>query len=43
MSEAQVKQEMAAIGLDWVRTESYLPQQHVLSFQKPSAALRSPQ
>ena len=43
MSEMQVKQEMAAIGLDWVRTESYLPQQHVLIFQKPSAALRSPQ
>ena len=37
MSEVQVKQEMAAIGLDWVRTESYLPQQHVLIFQKPNA------
>ncbi len=37
MSEVQVKQEMAAIGLDWVRTESYLPQQHVLIFQKPRA------
>ena len=36
MSERQVKQEMAAIGLAWVRTESYLPQQHVLIFQKPS-------
>ena len=35
MSEVQVKQEMAAIGLDWVRTESYLPQQHVLIFEKP--------
>ena len=35
MSEAQVKKEMAAIGLDWIRTESYLPQQHVLIFQKP--------
>ena len=35
MSVVQVKQEMAAIGLDWVRTESYLPQQHVLIFQKP--------
>ena len=35
MSEVQVKQEMAAIGLDWVRTERYLPQQHVLIFQKP--------
>ena len=37
MSELQVKQEMAAIGLDWMRTESYLPQQHVLIFQKPTA------
>ena len=37
MSEMQVKQEMAAIGLDWVRTESHLPQQHVLIFQKPMA------
>ena len=37
MSEVQVKKEMAAIGLDWVRTESYLPQQHVLIFQKPRA------
>lgn len=36
MSEKQVKQEMAAVGLTWVRTESYLPQQHVLIFQKPS-------
>ena len=39
MSEVQVKQEMAAIGLDWLRTESYLPQQHVLIFQKPKAQL----
>ena len=37
MSEMQVKQEMAAIGLDWIRTESHLPQQHVLIFQKPRA------
>ena len=37
MSEVQVKQEMAAIGLDWVRTESYLPHQHVLIFQKSNA------
>ena len=37
MSEVQVKQEMAAIGLDWVRTDSYLPQQHVLAFQRPEA------
>ena len=37
MSEVQVKQEMAAIALDWVRTDSYLPQQHVLVFQRPEA------
>ena len=37
MSEVQVKQEMAAIGLDWVRTDSYLPQQHVIVFQRPEA------
>ncbi|MEC8158508.1 MAG: class I SAM-dependent methyltransferase [Pseudomonadota bacterium] len=37
MSEVQVKREMAAIGLDWVRTESYLPHQHVLIFQKSNA------
>ena len=37
MSEVQVRQEMAAIGLDWVGTDSYLPQQHVLVFQKPRA------
>ena len=42
MSEVQVKQEMAAIGLDWVRTESYLPQQHVLIFQKPRAESSRP-
>lgn len=35
MSQAQVKQEMTAIGLEWVRTDDYLPQQHVLIFQKP--------
>ena len=37
MSEVQVKEEMAAIGLDWIRTDSYLPQQHVLVFQRPEA------
>lgn len=35
MSEAQAKREMAAIGLEWVRTEDALPQQHVLIFAKP--------
>ena len=37
MSVVQLKQEIAAIGLDWVRTDSYLPQQHVLVFQRPEA------
>ncbi|MFK8043792.1 class I SAM-dependent methyltransferase, partial [Congregibacter sp.] len=36
MSEEQVRLEMQAIGLDWVATEDYLPQQHVLIFQKPA-------
>ena len=35
MSEVQVKSEMAALGLQWVTTEHYLPQQHVLIFEKP--------
>ncbi|MEM8767665.1 MAG: class I SAM-dependent methyltransferase [Pseudomonadota bacterium] len=35
MTERQAKREMAAIGLKWVRTQDYLPQQHVLIFEKP--------
>ncbi len=35
MSEAQAKREMAALGLEWVETGNYLPQQHVLVFRKP--------
>ena len=35
MSEAQAKKEMAALGLEWVKTEDYLPQQHVILFRKP--------
>ncbi|WOJ96954.1 class I SAM-dependent methyltransferase [Congregibacter brevis] len=38
MSEEQVRLEMQAIGLDWVVTEDYLPQQHVLIFEKPAVA-----
>jgi ubiquinone/menaquinone biosynthesis C-methylase UbiE len=34
MSEAQVRKEMRAIGLRWLRTETYLPQQHVIVFEK---------
>jgi precorrin-6B methylase 2 len=36
MSEKQVRREMAALGLEWVVTEDYLPQQHVLIFEKPA-------
>jgi FkbM family methyltransferase len=36
MSEAQARREMAAIGLEWVETQDYLPQQHVLVFRKPA-------
>lgn len=34
MSEAQVKREMRAVGLTWVKTDSTLPQQHLLFFEK---------
>lgn len=35
MSEAQVRREMAAVGLEWVETRDFLPQQHFLLFRKP--------
>ena len=35
MTEAQAKLEMAAVGLEWERTEAFLPQQHFLVFLKP--------
>lgn len=35
MSEQQAQQEMAALGLQWVETGDFLPQQHFLVFQKP--------
>ncbi len=35
MSEAQAKEEMMAIGLEWVTTEDFLPQQHFMVFRKP--------
>ncbi|MSO73060.1 MAG: class I SAM-dependent methyltransferase [Rhodospirillaceae bacterium] len=38
MSVAQAKKEMAAVGLNWVSTDSTtLPWQHVMIFQKPGA------
>ncbi len=35
MTEGQARTEMAAVGFQWARTEDYLPQQHVLVFEKP--------
>ena len=35
MTEDQARREMAAIGLGWIETASFLPQQHVMVFQKP--------
>ncbi|MEL6231014.1 MAG: class I SAM-dependent methyltransferase [Cyanobacteria bacterium J06627_3] len=34
MSEKQVKKEMVAVGLTWVKTDDRLPQQHLLFFEK---------
>lgn len=35
MTQPQAKKEMAAVGLQWLRTDDYLPQQHVMIFTKP--------
>ena len=35
MTQQQAKKEMAAVGLKWLRTDNYLPQQHVMIFTKP--------
>jgi ubiquinone/menaquinone biosynthesis C-methylase UbiE len=35
MSEEQAIKEMARVGLRWVETRDFLPQQHFLVFQKP--------
>ena len=36
MSVAQVRREMSAVGLEWVKTDDSLPEQHLLVFQKPA-------
>lgn len=36
MTEEQVKREMAAVGLEWKETRSFLPRQHFLVFAKPA-------
>ncbi|NJL82505.1 MAG: methyltransferase domain-containing protein [Chloroflexaceae bacterium] len=35
MTQRQAKQEMAAAGLVWQETQEFLPQQHVMFFEKP--------
>ncbi len=37
MTEAQARKEITASGFTWLRTESFLPQQHFLVFQKPAS------
>ena len=37
MTAAQAIAEMKAVGLEWERTEDFLPQQHVLVFRRPHA------
>lgn len=36
MTQKQVKKEMAAVGLSWLETKKFLPQQHVLIFGRAS-------
>lgn len=38
MSSAQAIAEMGAVGLEWVRTGDFLPQQHYLVFRRPDGA-----
>jgi hypothetical protein len=34
MTQKQVRKEMKAVGLQWVETKSFLPQQHLIVFEK---------
>ena len=34
MTQRQVKKEMKAVGLKWLKTEEFLPQQHYMVFEK---------
>jgi ubiquinone/menaquinone biosynthesis C-methylase UbiE len=36
MTQAQARREMEALGLEWERTEDFLPQQHFMVFRKPA-------
>jgi SAM-dependent methyltransferase len=36
MTQKQARKEMAAVGLQWLETKSFLPQQHLMIFEKPA-------
>jgi hypothetical protein len=36
MTQKQVRKEMKAVGLQWLETKSFLPQQHLMVFEKPN-------
>jgi ubiquinone/menaquinone biosynthesis C-methylase UbiE len=38
MTQRQARAEMEAVGLQWVETRDFLPQQHFMVFRKPAAA-----
>lgn len=38
MSETQARKEMKAVGLEWVETRDFLPQQHYMVFRKPATS-----
>lgn len=38
MTQKQARKEMAALGLQWLETKNFLPQQHVMIFQKPKTS-----
>jgi ubiquinone/menaquinone biosynthesis C-methylase UbiE len=35
MTTKQARKEMKAVGLNWLRTENFLPEQHFMIFEKP--------
>jgi SAM-dependent methyltransferase len=37
MTETQARKEMKAVGLEWVETRDFLPQQHYMVFRKPAS------
>ena len=36
MTQNQVRKEMSVVGLQWIETNEFLPQQHFMVFQKPA-------